>query len=498
MQSDRFWSPEQVLVAHGGRQQVAMELYALGRAKGRVELIDRAAAPPRELVARFRRSSKPGSESVEGTVICPIEAGLWTCRLPALELDLSLRALGFVSHYFWSQKVPPADSLDLGVLKLKQGASIVGRVELPDGSPPPPACIVQITTEQAGRSSAVDGPGTGALAESVGVNERGFFHFEGVAPGSWVATARLTGFVAGSTAPILVVENREATLLEPLRLERPLELEIAVQPAVDPTGEPWKLMLRRSEPPELIFVARADGEGRLHKTGIAPGRFVLEVEDDRGSRLAAKEIELAPEHTFFTVDLPLLWIEGELRLGAEPLAGELHFGGRHSGVSIRMEAGEDGAFGGWLPRSGDWEVDVDAREPPVARRLRHVAVEKVPGLGLARVQIELPDTRLEGEVVDEEGEPVPRAAVVAMPFPPVEKPAVAFTDETGAFLFRGFAPSAFRVEARRELPGEKAVSAAVEVTVSEKSSTPVRLVLERLVELRGTLVSPTGTGSPER
>ncbi len=93
------------------------------------------------------------------------------------------------------------------------------------------------------------------------------------------------------------------------------------------------------------------------------------------------------------------------------------FGGASGTTSVLMFADDEGLFQGSLPRSGSWQVDVKSRGFGVHRRLRAVEVEPAAGSSRAWVEIELPGTRLEGEVVDAQGRGIDRATVMAVPVP---------------------------------------------------------------------------------
>lgn len=182
---------------------------------------------------------------------------------------------------------------------------------------------------------------------------------------------------------------------------------------------------------------------------------------------------------------------------AEPLAASLSFGGRSGAVSIAAESDAEGRFTAQLAREGEWDVDVVASEPKIFRRLRKVPVSREPGTSRAWVEIELADTVLEGEVVDEAGTAVPEAAVLVLVFPAVEMPSTVRTDENGHFELRGFEPGAFRLEARAKGKFGQRTSETVEVHIDEeKSRAEVKLVVRDVLEIRGRVVGSGGSGVP--
>lgn len=117
--------------------------------------------------------------------------------------------------------------------------------------------------------------------------------------------------------------------------------------------------------------------------------------------------------------------------------------------------------------------------------------------GVARVDIDLPDTVLEVEVVDESGEPVTRASIALMPYPVVEPPAQGWTDEDGIYSVRGLNYSEYRLEAHHGGPAGRLRSDPAAVSISKKApSASVRLILRKTLVLRGRVVSDVGSGVP--
>ena len=214
------------------------------------------------------------------------------------------------------------------------------------------------------------------------------------------------------------------------------------------------------------------------------------------SKAASEEIVIDTRNLDFTIEISSIWIEGRVTLGGEPLAALLYFGGTHGTLSVSLASDEEGRFTGTLPRDGVWAVDIKAREPKIFRRLRSVEVR--PQGSTARVDIDLPDTLLEAEVVDEEGQPVPEATVFVVLVAKAEDsetPAPGRTDEDGIYQVHGVSYGEFRLEAHHRGATERLVSEPVIATLSENSpSTTVRLILRRQTVLRGRVISTTGAG----
>lgn len=111
-----------------------------------------------------------------------------------------------------------------------------------------------------------------------------------------------------------------------------------------------------------------------------------------------------------------------------------------------------------------------------------VEVDRLPGKRAAEVSIEVPDTLLQGEVVDEAGRSVPGALVTVLGNRGDQRMA----DEEGRFEFRGLRPGLRGVEAEER----DRSSGVVEVMVEEDRETaPLRLVVRENTEVKGRVVS---------
>jgi hypothetical protein len=237
--------------------------------------------------------------------------------------------------------------------------------------------------------------------------------------------------------------------------------------------------------------AVADEQGRLTKEGLAPGSYEIEVQDGNGSSYAWQEVRLERGAAPIEIRLPLVWVEGAIHLGEEPLESNLWFGGRNGRVSVLLRAGKDGEFAGVLPREGDWDIDVDASSPKVDRRLLKVAVEVLPQAPSARLTLRVPATRISGEVVDDKGAKVSKARVMALD-PQTVDPSFVETDEEGRFELEGLSEGLLTLVADKA--GAKSSEVAVDLK-EDSSLPPVKLVLRKLQELTGTVVAQ-GSGLP--
>jgi len=376
-------------------------------------------------------------------------------------------------------------------LTLERGTSILGRVETADGSPL--GDDLRITAEPAGlRRSPELGERLRQKAHETTVEDHGFFHLTGLEEGSIRLRVEKEGFAPLVHGPVFLGSEAILELAETLVLHRSLPMTVTVTPPLDPHGKPWRLFLT-SLPEDRPIVSEKVGTEGWSRAGMPPGAYRIRVSASDGSAVHHEKVELRPGHTRFDVALESVEVVGTLRLGDEPLPAKVYFGGRNGVVSIRMTADEAGEFSGTLPREGKWRVEVVGDGPRVHRRFRNVAVDAGSG-GVARVELELPDTLIEGEVVDADGRPA-EATVLLSPLEVPESLSQLVTGDDGSFAFHGHLPGRYRLEAHGR-GEERGRSDAVEGEVS--GSTPwtgVRLVLRPTRRLAGQVVS-AASGRP--
>lgn len=490
-QVDGFWAAPELLDP-AQSTQARLALYPTGRLVGRLNVPTHEDLP--EVVGvRFQNEEIPQSH-----LECPVEDnGVWKCDVPAGTLDLRIRAASFVSHFVWDREARAGVLNNLGTQKLQRGASLVGFVETAEGGELSEDCAVELRPVAAGRAAdARDREKLQQLTLRDSAGPRGFFHFRGIPPGSYRVSARQPGSAAAELAPIAVLPNMETEIRDPLVLHSPSVLAVRLQPPMDPFDRPWKVELwKRSEivgHADVVGSWEADEAGEVEKTGLAVGDYALFVKDRQGAQWAAEEVRIDPGRTVLDVELPVVWVEGTVHLGDEPLSAEVVFGGPFGARKVSMPANEDGEFFGILPEDGEWLVYVENEEPAVTRYFYDVSVEPGPSGGVARVRLELPDTRVEGEVVDAEGRPASRA-LVRVYEEDADRKTVTVTDDDGEFTFRGLEEGPVELVAEKD----RALSRARRVELAEDvEPAPVRLVLEERQKIRGRVVDPEGRGLP--
>lgn len=376
----------------------------------------------------------------------------------------------------------------LGPVAQERGSSIVGWVAVEGG---------QIDTEQITARLAVL-PASGASLEEAAELERktvqgevrkdGFFQMTGLAPGTYALEIRQEGYSAVRVSPVRIDPGAETFLGDTLVLRRSLDLDLEVHPPLDWLGQPWRAQIVRlgeQRVSPVVFEGSVDEAGRLTVAGQSPGRFGISIQDSRGNRLHDSEHRMdGPGAGPLRIDLQLVTVEGRVRLGSEPLEGVLWFGGRSGATSVRMESDAEGRFHGVLPKEGLWRLEIDAAQPGFPTWTR--ADVQAGASGKTSLDLDLPDTRVFGRVVDEKGRPVPAADVAAQS---KTLDLLGTTDAAGSFELRAMpeGPVWLAAESAASVSGRVFVD-----LVEGRAAGPIELRLRPTKRLTGTVVSSRG------
>jgi hypothetical protein len=153
-----------------------------------------------------------------------------------------------------------------------------------------------------------------------------------------------------------------------------------------------------------------------------------------------------------------------------------------------MDSGLDGKFIGVLPRTGWWRVEIAAAEPKLETAAK-VKVE-ADGKDEARVEIDLPATRVFGKVLDDSGRPLPRASFTLS----TDQGFVfAETDEAGSFELRGAAEGMAFAAATYSAGPEEWTSDRISLLLRDGDDVgPLEVRLRRNKRFTGRVQSPAG------
>lgn len=489
-----FWGAEAVVEAGEDQAPVVLTLWATGTLSGTVSSTS-VKSRPRELWVTFQPAPEDDSGLPPGEVSCPVTRGAWACELPAGKLDFRLGVKGFVPHYRWDVFVRPREALRLGQLTLAPGASLSGFMR-PSPRVVFSGCRVELTGLD-GRPILVPErerkPRQDPVYRST-PDGRGFFQIGPIPPGEYrmVATCDRRRSIAGAAA--VVKPGSESRLPDFLTLAEPAALDVSIAPPRDPWGGEWLVEVEPLlDELGLDRLRKACAKGRAGLEGLSAGDYWITVMSSRGEKWLGQEIRIEEGSGPLALELALVKVEGTVKLGTQPLAASLSFGGIYGAVSIPFRSDESGRFTGFLPKAGAWEVDVTADDPPVTRRFRGVDVQASEAAGHASVEIVLEDAKVTGEVVDEDGRPLARALVRLIPAQPgrAESEIVRSTDAMGRFECRGLPKGKLLLTAETS---EASVPQPVEVLLSDEPL-EVRLVARKTLELHGRLLSAEG-GAP--
>lgn len=470
--------------------RLTLDLWPLGSISGVVKFKEKGTPLPKKILVKtlavpafLKRPVTP-----KGAIDCPVDSkGAWSCSLPATAYDLVISAEGSTPVYRWGVKVPAGKTLSLGTIEPARGASVAGWVAVEEGRIEPQRCIARLELAVAGGGDLHSVSQLQRTSVEREVAKDGFFQFPGLAPGTYVLEVRQPGYPAVRSQPIRVDPGTETLLREPLVLQRALAFQLEISPPLDWLGRPWRAeVVRLGERPPLpiVFDGRADEEGRFAVSGQSAGRFRVSILDSLGNRLYSREHALDAASGPQPIEVRFVTVEGKIHLGTEPLAATLWFGGHSGANAVKMEADNEGKFHGVLSREGVWRVEVQASMPGFPTWTR--ADVQASRSGKATLDVSLPDTRVFGHVVDEQGKPVAGADVTLRG---ESLDVLTTSDSKGNFESRGLPEGSVWLGAE----ASSRASDIVFTTLSEgRAAGPVELRLHQPRKITGTVTSPRG------
>jgi len=512
VEGEGLWSPRLMVEARPGIAPRVLPLHPTGILRGRVT-VPRGETPPSEITLRLAPTpgiSPPGPSLPAAEIPCPLTPvaargprpenadteGQIHCPVPAGLLDLRGAVPGYAPVYLWSVALAAGSERDLGTLALVAGGSVSGRIRLSEGADPSSFRVSLLPRTEGRPADLVTAKRLEAMALTAPISERGFFQFTGVPPGHYLVRLTHPDFAPIDEIVPEVEGDREIEIpgtFTPSPLSR---LAVGIDPPRTPDGQPWSLRLDHRdgplpEPYRGTVEGETSGDGLWTAVALVPSTYVLSVEGPDGSRWATEDVEVrGPEEAVF-VEIPLLRVRGTVEMGGEGVAGTLLFGGRSGYRRVAFALDEEGAFAGLLPEGGLWPLALSIRgQEGVRLALEPVEVTVPRGRSEAVLAIEVPNTLLVGEVIDEAGHPVPGAAI-QISSSKTRTLSDLRSDEEGRFEVRGLIPGLLTLHAEE---GERTSDHTL-VPLSEEGEAPYQtLVLLPRLALSGRVSTAGGVG----
>lgn len=276
---------------------------------------------------------------------------------------------------------------------------------------------------------------------------------------------------------------------------RYVRLERRLLPPRDALGRPWRVEVVRSDPasPEKVLAsAGTDLDGTwLHARVPTRSPIRLRVVTEGGDVRWVSPVPFAPEGEGQegAIELGMVPVRGVVRIGRQPLAGEVVFRDEE-GLVVRLVSGADGTFEGALPRSGAWTAHVKSSAAALDRPLELEVPEPEPDAP-AFVDVHFRDPALRGVVVDPKGKPVEGFTLVIREVGVSTETHEKFEGST--FRYERLGPGDYHV--RVQAPWKSSPTYAVRIPHDDDPDF-VRVVLGPRREFRGRVVSSTGAPVP--
>lgn len=497
-EADSCWGPPSVWA---GEPEMASDTVVLElEAAGKLDFGIKAEKIPQDLVVSFMHPGADSDAVERFEQTCTVTRGRGLCVVPARRLDVRLVAEGYAPVFLWDLEIVPGESLRLGDIELKQGASISGWVAVVGNADP--RAEVSIWSQRVAEPRSQQEEQRLALTQStVSTDERGHFVIPSLQVGGYALSARREGFASSVVEAEIDEAGQSVALDETLTLVPRSQLSVDLDPPLDPWGQPWHLRMTRETDETNIFENVAKGvaadRGTWTSPRMDPGQYFLSIVDSQGGTWKSQEISLlgGAESLFWSLDT--VPVRGHVTLGGEPLKAEILFGSGSSAITFESE--EDGTFRGHLPKEGIWPVRVEMlREARKARlAVDPVVIRRRSGKSYAEVELALPNTVLEGKVT-KDGRPA-KALVVALRREPPRRDGQdsstkraselsVWSDEEGVFEVLGLSPGPIEIRASDRF----AESGWSSVVLVENETALVDLELTERLTVRGRVVAADG------
>jgi hypothetical protein len=416
---------------------------------------------------------------------CAVANTAWSCAVPAgARFDLRLEPKSFAPVYVWDLAVANGAVADLGVEELHAGASIDGWVQDPRGHALAKARLTLVPVEREQRR--------GEIRQRTAVsNERGFFHFIGLAAGTYALLSRAEGLSPVAVPEVTVREGESLTWPRAIRHAPVATAEVTIDPPCAPSGKPWSVEAEEREP-LLPIAARtvvrgvADAQGRCVLTPLRAGRYVLRVVDGAGSVMATADADFTGGSHVVVMDANAIAVRGVVRAGADPIDADLVFE-NGKGAVVRASTSDDGSYRASFPSGGEWTPTVSHPRNRATRARLHASPVRLPERGEEAhdIDIILAGGRIRGAVTDPTGATPSGGAIVEQDGRRITSQRLG---DDAKFDLVGLASGTYQVWAQCDSGASKAVI----VDLGDGESKSVDLLLDPYQVISAIVLTPDG------
>jgi hypothetical protein len=483
LQSEAWWHPPAFV--QKGQREVELELWPAAVLTGTIAA---ASEPPAELQLRFRPAENDQTlERRSGNTTCRVAERQFRCVLPAGRHHLRLSSPRRIPQHRWSVPASADEPHDLGAVTLREGASIEGRLTALRSTPIRDWREVSVTAAPAG----LDGSESEGSAMSAKAAEHGSFQIAGLAPGEYVVSAALAD-LSSDEVHVRVLPGAQVELIQPLLLQKPKQLDVTITPPLDPFGERWTVRLTRyvERRGEVVTESQAAEDGKWSGRGLRVGDYDLDVVASGQYSWHDARVSIGEADVHLPVTVSSAHVRGSVTVGEQPVAAAtVHLGGRSGRIRHTVTTDGDGRFDTFAPAalaSGrEWTVEVEAEHPSIHQKLEVTAEVDAGDHVLAIV---LPDLRIAGRVVNEDGSPEPHAMINIRNDPDAMLRQVTI-GETGEFVVTGLHEGEYQLQASGFMKESQPVAVSLR---DDERVPPVELVLQPNGQLAGRVVSAFG------
>ncbi len=476
-----FWC-ETVSIHGTDSSAVDLHLMPAGFIEGTVKVPIGSDLPQRVVLNLSRPVASPAERTESLELTCPVAEGrIADCVAPAGRWHLRASASLFAPVFLWDREVPLHEHLDLKELRLSRGGAVLGCVAAEDGPSDPATAQVRIRPVKT--PSLEDD-----LLEKLGsVNEWGCFSFSDLSSGMYELSVSQPGFITAEVGPLRLSPQEHIELSAPIVMKRGARFVVEVIPRDSPQGDSWDIAF--SKPGGGDWIDRGTSEGGVwHSDRMAPGPYYVSVLDEELGEVVRKKVELTEDLQLLKLRVPLFAVDGEVVYGDKGLEdASVSFAN-----SQTVKTDRDGRFSATLGREGNWRLHVACDDPPVSRKL-YKKIERGEDEERAELKIELPETFLHGQVLDEMGVPIAESIVTALIVGEKESLTTVTSSEDGWFEAHCVPEGQYGLQAEKRIEGHLMTSDMVQQEVREGlTPSPARLVLKRAWRLSGEVLGPQG------